>query len=173
MFLASNQRGQVLWSAKYSNFGESSVQVRVAFSSADSNMAKGQFPCSVGKGRDTFIFSAATLFSRLLFVLLFRLEDISLANSKLQQSLKVKEEKIIELESKYVVKLVKKKELEEVLNDYAVYDNSGLHVFWLARKSNQTNVRRVLVTRNSQCLTPAVRLTVFVWGDIYPLPVCF
>lgn len=25
-----------------------------------------------------------------------------------------------------------------------------------------TNIRRVLVTRNSQCLTPAVRLTVFV-----------
>lgn len=82
----------------------------MAFSSADSNMAKGQFPCSVGKGRDTFTCSAATLFSRLLFVLLFRLEDISLANSKLQQSLKVKEEKITELESQYVAKLVKKKE---------------------------------------------------------------
>ena len=108
MFLVSNQRGQVLWSAKYSSFRVSSVQVRVAFSSADSNLAKGQFPCSVGKGRKTFICSAATLFSRLLFVLLFRLEDISLANSKLQQSLKVKEEKITELESQYVAKLVKK-----------------------------------------------------------------
>ena len=71
-------------------------------------MAKGQFPCSVGKGRDTFISSAATLFSRLVFVLLFRLEDISLANTKLQQSLKVKEEKITELEAQYVAKLVKK-----------------------------------------------------------------
>ena len=81
----------------------------MAFSGADSNMAKVQFPCSVGKGRDTFICSAATLFSRLVFVLLFRLEDISLANTKLQQSLKVKEEKITELESQYVVKLVKKK----------------------------------------------------------------
>ena len=109
MFLVSNQRGQVLWSAKYSSFRVSSVQVRVAFSSADSNLAKGQFPCSVGKGRKTLICSAATLFSRLLFVLLFRLEDISLANSKLQQSLKVKEEKITELESQYVAKLVKKK----------------------------------------------------------------
>lgn len=119
MFLASNQGGQVLWSVKYSNFRESSVQVRVAFSSADSNMAKGQFPCSVGKERDTFICSAATLFSRLLFVLLFRLEDISLANSKLQQSLKVKEEKITELESQYVAKLVKKKkELLEVYTDW-------------------------------------------------------
>lgn len=88
----------------------------MAFSSADSNMAKGQFPCSVGKGRDTFICSATTLFSRLVFVLLFRLEDISLANTKLQQSLKVKEEKITELESQYVAKLVKKKKkLEEVL----------------------------------------------------------
>jgi len=48
---------------------------------------------------------------------LFRLEDISLANTKLQQSLKVKEEKITELESQYVAKLVKKKKkkLEEVL----------------------------------------------------------
>ena len=90
-------------------YRESSVQVRVAFSSADSNMAKGQFPCSVWKERDTFICSAATLFSRLVFVLLFRLEDISLANTKLQQSLKVKEEKITELESQYVAKLVKKK----------------------------------------------------------------
>ena len=81
----------------------------MAFSSADSNMAKVQFPCSVGKGRDTFICSAPTLFSRLVFVLLFRLEDISLANTKLQQSLKVKEEKITELESQYVTKLVLKK----------------------------------------------------------------
>ena len=81
----------------------------MAFSSADSKMAKCQFPCSVGKGRDTFICSAATLFSRLVFVLLFRLEDISLANTKLQQSLKVKEEKITELESQYVTKLVLKK----------------------------------------------------------------
>ena len=89
----------------------------MAFSSADSNMAKGQFPCSVGKGRDTFICSAATLFSRLVFVLLFRLEDISLANTKLQQSLKVKEEKITELESQYVAELVekKKKNPQEVL----------------------------------------------------------
>lgn len=57
------------------------------------------------------------MFSRLLFVVLFRLEDISLANTKLQQSLKVKEEKITELESQYVAKLVKKKKkkLEEVL----------------------------------------------------------
>lgn len=85
------------------------MQVRVAFSSADSKMAKGQFPCSVGKGRDTFVCSAATLFSRLVFVLLFRLEDISLANTKLQQSLKVKEEKITELESQYVTKLVLRK----------------------------------------------------------------
>ena len=75
-------------------------------------MAKVQFPCSVGKGRDTFICSAATLFSPLLFVLLFRLEDISLANSKLQQSLKVKEEKITELESQYVAELVKKEVLK-------------------------------------------------------------
>ena len=31
----------------------------------------------------------------------FRLEDVSLANCKLQQGLKIKEEKITELETKY------------------------------------------------------------------------
>ena len=36
----------------------------------------------------------------LLFVVFFRLEDATLAHSKLQQSLKIKEEKITELDTK-------------------------------------------------------------------------
>ena len=59
------------------------MQVGVAFSSADSNMAKGQFPCSVGKERDTFICSAATLFSRLVFVFFsdWRISHLLILNS--------------------------------------------------------------------------------------------
>lgn len=41
----------------------------------------------------------------------------------------------------------------------------------IGQESNLTNIRRVLVTRSSQCLTPAIRLTVFVRDDICLLPV--
>ena len=47
----------------------------------------------------TTFFFAIAIFS---FCLLFRLEDATLAITKLQQSLKIKEEKITELESQYV-----------------------------------------------------------------------
>lgn len=52
------------------------------------------------KGKKLF-FLFVQFYLTVVYFFRFRLEDVSLANCKLQQGLKIKEEKITELETKY------------------------------------------------------------------------